>query len=186
MDPVPLWIAEPTGRCRLVLRRFCWGSSGHRHDARAVIGEDEPAGPARPGVAKPVTSGRIPLDDPRWPGHCPCGEMFRDTDEWQVCELDWYEGSGGRFALGIGSWDGLPGAMVRAAWRDTEGRPPAWLVFLPNGAGWNTNDRPAGAGGYWDVSGEAPMLTVSPSINDADPARPWHGWIRSGRLERAA
>jgi hypothetical protein len=175
---VPLWVAEPAGRCRLVLRRFCWGGmNGHRHDASVVIGEDEPVTPRGGYDRKPV-----PHDDPRWPEACPCGERFAASDEWQVNELEWHEGSGGRFCWGTGCWDGPPGAMIRSPWRDVPGRPESWLVFLPNGAPWNTNDR---AGGYWQVTGAAPLITVHPSIEDPDPARPWHGWIRAGILEDA-
>jgi hypothetical protein len=190
MKGIPLFIAEPTGRCRLVLRRFCYGRKGHSHDASAVIGEDEPVTQCGPDGVKPVTDGRIPHDDPRWPRSCACGEPFSDSDEWQVNELDWYEGGGHRFCWGIGSWNGPPGAMVKADWRDVpESRPPSYIVFLPNGAYWCTNDRASGPDGtigpYWDVTGTAPDITVSPSIDDRDPARPWHGWIRSGMLERA-
>jgi hypothetical protein len=35
------------------------------------------------------------------------------------------------------------------------------------------------------VTGEAPNLTVHPSINDLDERAPWHGWIRGGFLEPA-
>lgn len=191
MTGIPLFTAEPTGTCRLVLRRFCFGrSDGHGHDASVVIGEDEPATPRNPDGTRPLTGRRIPHDDPRWPAACTgCGEPFAPSDEWQVNELDWYEGGGQRFCWGTGNWDGPPGAMIRSPWRDAEGRPPAWVVFLPNGTYWNTNDRASGEGnqigGYWDVTGTAPAITVSPSINDTSPSRPWHGWVRDGRLEDA-
>ena len=191
MTSIPLFIAEPTGTCRLVLRRFrLRGDSGHRCDASAVIDEDAPVTPDNPDGTKPVTDHRVPRDDSRWPTLCTCGEPFGPDDRWQVNELDWYEGAGQRFAWGVGSWDGIPGAVMRTTWRDVDGRPPAWHICLPNRTWWNTNDRAAGGAGnqlgpYWTVSGEAPMFTVSPSIDDQSPSRPWHGWIRDGMLNPA-
>lgn len=188
---IPLFIAEPDGTCRLALRRFRHGDpGGHRHDAIIVIDERAAVGPRKPegGKEQWVINDRVQRDDPRWPAACECGEPFRDDDEWQVNELDWHEGTGGRFAWGIGSWDGIPGAMIRSPWRDYDGRPPAWVIFLPNGSHWNTNDRAASRepggklGPYWEVTGTAPAITVHPSIDDQDPDRPWHGWIRNGEL----
>lgn len=188
MTGIPLFIAEPTGTCRLSLRRFRMReqADGHRHDATVIIDENAPVTPPKPDGTKPVTDHRVPRGDPRWPARCECGDLFADDDYWQVNELDWHEGGGRRFAWGIGSWDGAPGAMIRAEWRDVAGRPPAWLVFLPNGSHWCTNDRSSGDGSqigpYWDVTGTAPLITVSPSIDDRSPSRPWHGWIRDGGL----
>jgi hypothetical protein len=192
---VALFIAAPTGTCRLALRRYGTGGGDgeHYHDATAVIDENAPVGARKPDGTRQswVTDKRVPPDDSRWPSACRCGVPFLPDDRRQVNELDWYEGGGRRFTWGIGSWDGPPGAMIRAPWRDYDGRPPAWTIFLPNGSSWNTNDRAAGAGAgsqlgpYWDVAGDAPLITVSPSIDDRDPARPWHGWIRGGFLELA-
>ena len=188
---IPLFIAEPTGSCRLSLRRFRHreDGSGHFHDASVVIDEDAPVTPDNPDGTKPSTDHRVPHDDPRWAACCDCGEPFTDDDVWQVNELDWYEGGGQRFTWGVGSWDGPPGAMIRATWRDYDDRPPGWVVFLPNGTYWSTNDRAAREGNtlgpYWDVTGTPPKITVSPSIDDRSPARPWHGWIRDGMLDPA-
>lgn len=184
---IPLFIAEPTGTCRLVLRRFRHGpGSGHYHDASAVIDENAPVSAPRGG--RVITGDRVSHGEPGWPERCPCGEAFTDADEWQVNELDWYEGAGHRFAFGVGSWGGPPGAMIRADWRDDEGRPPGWLVFLPNGRTWCTNERATAEGSrlgpYWDVTGEPPLITVSPSIDDRG-SQPWHGWIRDGELVQA-
>lgn len=190
---IPLFIAAPTGRCRLALRRYRYDEDhdGHLHDATVFIGEDEPCGPRNPDGSRDqwVADERVGHDDPRWPAACACGEPFRAADRWQVNELDWHEGTGGRFAWGIGSWSGPPGAMIRAPWRDVDGRPPAWLVFLPNGTSWCTNDRAVIRDGgkrfgpYWDVTGEPPRITVAPSIDDRG-TQPWHGWIRDGQLVR--
>ena len=193
MTGIPLFVAEPTGTCRLVLRRFRFrpAEEGHVHDASVVIAEDAPVTPDNPDGTKPVTGHRVPCGDPRWPAVCACGVPFEPGDQWQVNELDWYEGAGQRYAWGVGSWGGAPGAVMRTPWRDVDGRPPAWHICLPNGTWWNTNDRSAPAQGdttfgpYWDVTGEPPQITVSPSINDTSPSRPWHGWIRAGLLDPA-
>lgn len=189
---IPLWVAEPTGTCRLTLRRFCYGdSSAHRHDATTVIDENAPDHSRRPDGTRYTPDDLIAHDDPRWPRTCECGHSFTPSDEWQVNEISWFEGSGARFAWGSGAWDGPPGAMIRAPWRDYEGRPPAWVIFLPNGTWWCTNDRAAlrtetsKLGPYWDVTGDAPRLTVMPSIDDRNPERPWHGWVRDGELVKA-
>jgi hypothetical protein len=57
-----------------------------------------------------------------------------------------------------------------------------WTVMLPNRTVWSTWYHAAGSGKRWDVSGEAPNLTVSPSIWDQTPGDEWHGWIRNGEL----
>ena len=188
MTGIPLFIAEPTGTCRLSLRRFRFRDEpdGHSHDVTVVIDENTPVTPDNPDGTKPVTDKRVSRNDPRWPAACTCGERFRDDDQWQVNELDWYEGNGQRFAWGVGSWDGPPGAMIRSEYRDQPGRPLSWTIFLPNGRAWNTNDPSSTPGSsrlgpQWTVTGAAPTITVDPSINDQG-SRPWHGWIRNGEL----
>lgn len=191
MAGISLFVAEPAGTCRVALRRFRYSDDpdGHRHDVTVVIGENEPCTGRTEDGRKPAEEGRVPHDDPRWPRACDCGVPFGDDDQWQVNELDWYDGAGQRFPWGIGSWDGPAGAMIRAPWRDQDGRPDAWVIFLPNGAFWCTNDRASRGNGnelgpYWEVSGTAPGLTVHPSINDTG-SRPWHGWIRAGEMTPA-
>lgn len=188
--PTALWIAEPTGRCRVTLRRFRHrpGNDGHLHDATVTLSDDEqstPRGDDGQRLDRDVWR-LFPYDDPRWPAACECGEPFTADDEWQVNELDWYEGTGGRWCWGVGSWDAPAGAMFRAPWRDQDGL-QAWMVGLPNGRTWCTLEYATVPGGHrtgsrWQVTGEPPAITVHPSINDQSPTRPWHGWIRDGKL----
>jgi hypothetical protein len=81
-----------------------------------------------------------------------------------------------------------PGAMWRWPDLDRDGR-EAWVIVLPNRAGiwWTTyiaDDDPDGGstGRMWEVTGEPPNITVSPSINAGDGPGPgnWHGWIKDG------
>ncbi len=189
---IPLFIVEPTRTCMLQIRRFQYGTdtNGHRHDTTVTIDYNTPVLLRKPDDTRFVqdSDDRVPRDDPRWPAACACGYLWQDTDRWQVNEVEWYEGGGQRFAWGIGNWDGPPGAMIRSIWRDQPDRPPAYLVFLPNGRPWNTNDRAYregdALGPYWTVAGEAPMITVTPSIDDRS-SRPWHGWVRNGMLVEA-
>lgn len=63
---------------------------------------------------------------------------------------------------------------------DVEGRGPCWVVRLPGvGYLWHTNME-ASEGGFWTVTGEAPNITVTPSINVGPEI--WHGWITDGAL----
>jgi hypothetical protein len=186
---IPLFIAEPTGTCRLVLRRFSLGhqGDGHYHDASVVISEDAIVGGPESSREQKALYDGLHRQDPRWPASCGCGAPFAGDNVWQVNEQDWLEGAGHRFTWGIGSFDGPPGAMIRVTGRDLDGRPPAWMIILPNGCMWCTNDRASAGRGrepgpFWEVTGTAPRLTVSPSIDDRDPRRPWHGWIRGGEM----
>lgn len=63
-------------------------------------------------------------------------------------------------------------------WRDEH---CGWAVVLPNRTVWYSGIA-SSSGAMWTTTGEAPNLTVTPSINDTDPNRPWHGWIRNGEL----
>jgi hypothetical protein len=110
-----------------------------------------------------------------------------------------------RIVDGPPSGDCEPGMCWRYASGDVPGR-ECWWIVLPNtkpqGPGycmevsWRTTDRAsAPPHEMWDVSGKAPMLTVSPSIDvecwvtrDGQEIREgsyWHGWIKAGILEPA-
>lgn len=68
------------------------------------------------------------------------------------------------------------GAMFRWEPFDKNDR-EAWCIVLPNGAGlWWTTYEDDDSHQLWDVSGEPPNITVSPSIN----AGVWHGFITDG------
>ena len=59
-----------------------------------------------------------------------------------------------------------------------------WAIVLPNRTVFFTHVKSA-TGDRWQISGTAPGLTVTPSIDDQNPERPWHGWIRDGELVNA-
>jgi hypothetical protein len=78
------------------------------------------------------------------------------------------------------------GASLQAGdmWREPDldnEQGECWAVVLPNRTVWYSTVS-ADSGAYWAVTGTAPNLTVSPSIDDRDPNGPWHGWIRDGAL----
>lgn len=99
-----------------------------------------------------------------------------------------------------------PGMMWRYADGDADGIICWWVVLpnwkpvepgLPSRISWRTTDRAAKPPHErWTVSGEAPNLTVTPSIdvecwrNTPDgPVRDgshWHGYITAGQLVDAA
>ncbi|MGA9860062.1 MAG: hypothetical protein WBQ18_19510 [Solirubrobacteraceae bacterium] len=77
----------------------------------------------------------------------------------------------------------LPGTMYRDPKQDRDGR-EAWVVVLPNGHRWATTEKASGSDDLfgWEVSGEPPRITVTPSINDQWPGNPWHGHITNGEF----
>lgn len=98
----------------------------------------------------------------------------------------------------MGVW-GEPGDM----WPFGEGE---WWIVLPwctrgdHGSSWRTTDEAHDGSGRWTVTGTAPLLTVTPSIDVLHfTTRPnslgqmetvrdgscWHGWIRDGKLVSA-
>jgi hypothetical protein len=63
------------------------------------------------------------------------------------------------------------------------GRSPCWIIRLPGTAYvWHTNGKSTRTGQLWAVWGEAPALTVHPSVNVEGH---WHGWITNGELSEA-
>ena len=199
--PGELFIAEPTGRCMVVLRRYDHTSdppAEHRHNADVIAIRDVVATPLGEDGYSPLSQYRslFPPTDPRWPTRCAsCGGPFIDqgSDHWQVNELDWFLcPNGRRFAHGIGHWRAPVGSMIRATWCDNtwpDNGCPAYRIELPNGNEWLSNQPSSRQGStekgpQWSVTGTPPKITVSPSIF-CRPGGPksWHGFIRNGRLE---
>jgi hypothetical protein len=64
-----------------------------------------------------------------------------------------------------------------------EPRRPPLVVILPGGAWFCLDQQQISDGKFhepgWDITGEPPLLTVSPSINIVGS---WHGWLTSGVL----
>lgn len=187
MTGVPLRIAEPTGRYQRNLRRYKSGSSmdgcpaGGYHNAAVNVGEI-PASDAADAMGD-----NWPHDDARWPVSCQCGYVFAAEDSWQRNDREVYRlPDGHEFVLSATFGDEIPpGTMVRATWYDEHSQRPgeSWLVILPDGGQWLTTQA-ATDGGYWEVTGTAPLITASPSIWHNQP-HGWHGWIRNGVLEDA-
>jgi hypothetical protein len=75
----------------------------------------------------------------------------------------------------------LPGARSELKPGDMWRVHDCWAIVLPNRTVWYSGIA-AADGSFWTVTGDAPNLTVHPSIDDRDPNRPWHGWIRDGEL----
>jgi hypothetical protein len=96
-----------------------------------------------------------------------------------------------------------PGMMWRYPPGDVDGR-ECWWIILPKDdrvgtpghvseVDWRTTDKACDGSGMWSVTGEAPNLTVTPSIDvecwvmrDGKPEREgsyWHGWITNGELD---
>lgn len=81
--------------------------------------------------------------------------------------------------------DHVEGSVFRPAakyFARNAGRPPL-VVRLPGPVDWGVDGppwkdgKPCGDG--WDVSGEPPLITVSPSINIGGT---YHGWIQAGMI----
>lgn len=200
---IPLVIADLTGMYRRDLRRFTWGSTrgdgtGDRvcpvrmtgsypqyplgHDAWSTVEYITEAQSER------VHGDNWPHDDEHWPKQCAhCDYLFDDDDQWQRNDNPMYRRPDGfEFAL-WGSLKDVPaGTMMRLPWADEymSVRHPqhveSWRVQLPDGGEWVTSQAASG-GGFWTVTGIAPMIDVSPSIWHNSP-NGWHGWIRNGEL----
>lgn len=87
-------------------------------------------------------------------------------------------------ASGVSWYEPKAGDCWPCSWdiHQIPGRAPCWVVRLPGGGYvWHTNGRSTKDGeGLWNVSGEPPNLTVTPSINIGPGI--WHGWITNGQL----
>lgn len=127
-----------------------------------------------------------PHDDPRWPQRCACGFQFGPDGTWQVFVEQLYRYVDGNGGIRIAAERELPvGAMwdarwVPDAWRGPDGH--SWVVRTPGGD-WFI-DSTGKDGGRWTRTGEAPRLTVRPSImiSGRKRARQYHGWLTDGAL----
>jgi hypothetical protein len=90
----------------------------------------------------------------------------------------------------VSYWD-LAALPAGSMWREPQNDLPdreCWCIVLPNMAGlWRTTERAGGTNNLWGVSGNAPSLTVTPSIDAtvrfADGrVEGWHGFITSGEM----
>jgi hypothetical protein len=180
--PVPLRIAEPTGRYRRSLRRYRFSggvscTEGAYCNASVDIGDvTDPAG---------AHGDNWPHDDQRWPSACEfCGQAFLSDDEWQRNDNQIYRlPDGAEFVFRHSFGRAAPaGSMVRASWYDdfTEQAGESWIIALPDGGEWITTQSATG-GGYWTVTGTPPGITATPSIWHNSPAG-WHGFVRDGHL----
>lgn len=80
--------------------------------------------------------------------------------------------------------DGSPSGLLSPEFvRDWLGKRPPLVVCLPNGEGLMVDSRYIKGGQVqdhgWTVTGEAPNITVSPSINAVGR---YHGWLQNGVL----
>lgn len=138
--------------------------------------------------------------DPRWPVKCEsCDYRFVEADEWQVFADEIYLDEQGAEHSHRAKTPGMmyfvpwyydpardPTGEIRVMksqgnhylsamyWRDWAAIRPPIMVNVPNGDGWCV-DATANNGPGWTVTGEAPLLTCTPSIQTAG----YHGFLGS-------
>lgn len=185
-----MFMTTESGFCRKSLRRY--GAGGHDrcpltgyHDASVIIVPQFLAGP---GAEEGVFPGPEIKADPRWPKACACGYPFHPEDNWQVNVDRLYAGApdGKLYILR----DLPPGAVWRCTWmEDIKDNPYAnawgevWAVQLPCMVEFLIYGKSQDGRG-WNVSGELPRITVSPSIllqGGKDQA--YHGYIVDGVIQ---
>lgn len=95
MTKIACFFLTPTDRQRLSLRQYADGSAAgpcpnmpgehSYHDAMAVgvLGEIPIERNEHGGTVYPKRH-EVGRDDPRWPGRCSCGYVFRSEDRWQL------------------------------------------------------------------------------------------------------
>lgn len=175
------FMAEPTKKCRITLRRYRSESNCVRqgglcyHDASAIIGESDEQPLGRHASIQERA-------DPRWPRACPCGYVFVDEDAWVHNADRVYAGGGREFTLA----DAPVGAIWNAPWlaeiktyRHADGQ--SLVLQTPAGA-WDM-DGPTYTAGEpgpgWRRTGTPPRITVRPSIHF--PGK-FHGVLTDGVL----
>lgn len=177
--PWKMFVATETDFACQGLRRYssnkCSGGEMSYHNAEVVIN------PKLSVIGTDLVT-RTDLEDefqgdPRWPSHCRCGYKFHPEDHWQVNVNRLYEGDEREpFALR----EAPIGATWHAEWLDhpmyvgPDGK--AWCVMLPGDSEWVIYGRSVNGKG-WDITGEIPNITVSPSIHRIGQ---YHGFIKKG------
>lgn len=175
-----LFMTTPSGFCQRTLRRF--GAGGHGncpktgyHNAEVVIDPQFLSSEPERGEMKGEYA-----DDVRWPKQCHCGYNFHPEDNWQV-NVE---------RLHAGAPDGKlyrlrelpPGAVWRASWMEDNAktygnaRGEVWAVQMPCMIEFIIYAKGEDGRG-WDVRGELPGITVSPSIHQIGE---YHGYIQDG------
>lgn len=182
----PCFLIEPTPVARIVLRRYALSTNPrpqspeaqqHMCDARISIGE-QPLRLTTDGTRKMIV---YPRTDERWTKECPiCGYRFRFEDEWQTLQYQLYTmPNGENLAPGL---DRLPiGAMwnekhFNDVWCGADGK--SLKVVLPDRVHWFIDGHATNSENGWTRTGEAPLLTVTPSIL----TNGYHGYLTNGML----
>lgn len=192
--PYQCFLLSNSGQVLLFLRRFtfstrgfCSHYEGSGHNAMVEVGLRE-AIPSGHGGAY-MAPQPWDEDDPRWPSHCSCGYAFTADDPQDVFQMEvLVDGEGRQFVVNLGRIEAsLPstptGAMwdspwMGEKWSGEDGK--SWTVKLPDGTPWHV-DGPSKSSGVekgWSRTGEAPNLTVTPSIL----SHGYHGWLSGGVL----
>lgn len=173
----------------------CPGARGYHHatvdiDVIASVKDDDDHWPAPPDIDHA---------DTRWPAKCDsCDYVFADVDEWQVDTHEIYTDDAGKeFLLGAP----VPGMMWEMPWiaapkrydpsrdmhprsylsvhyyRDWAAKRPPICVATPGtrAAQWCIDSKSSNGDG-WVVTGDAPLLTCSPSI----VVDGYHGFLQNG------
>jgi hypothetical protein len=165
------------------------------HDAKVRI-EDTPDL-----FTKYVTEERVTPEirlDPRWPTHCSCGYTFVEDDIWQVFTERLYTNpkTGEVFPIR----EAPPGAIFFADWltpdrtpinvtdtgynghlsifyyREWYGKRDPLLIQCPGRNIQWCPDSPSTNGPGWQIVGEIPKITITPSILLPN----YHGWVTDG------
>lgn len=185
------FLLEPAPRAARWLRRFLSADTdGIRlcepngyHEAMVRIEDAEVIPTERGGICiDPLTH---PEDDPHWPARCDrCGYEFDPREVRQLFYQQIYRTPDGlEVTIHGASCPGILSAPVGSmwyadwyadVWRGPDGR---CLVVRTPGGDWII-DGPSSNGPGWMRHGEAPNITVTPSISIGS----YHGWLRNGVL----
>lgn len=179
-----LFMTRESGFCQRSLCRY--GAGGHDrcpksgyHNAEVVIDPQFLSDRSIHDVTEMGVSQY--KDDVRWPKECACGYVFHPEDYWQVNIDRLYAGAldGKLYRLR----DLPPGAVWRATWIEDanchhygNAKGEVWAVQMPNMVEFLIFQKD-NEGRGWDVTGELPKITLSPSINQVGS---YHGYIQDG------